>query len=307
MNKTAVWLLLSAMVLAAVPAMIFPEKVFAKPAVLYTYSVKVEKGYLALRTAKAFDTKNEIGKLNNGDVVVVCPSKGDNDEYWYVYAPGLKKHGYVNRNYLRYKDVYDGSLLYAKVDKGYLALRKAKAYNKSNEIGKLDTGDPVILLDGSDPTYWMVYAPTLSLTGYVNRNYLAASNTPYEEPVVPIGMAVNSYGEWKWEDDRSDNLNIRMEVTNFSHTRSVSAFEIQLYAEDVWGNRIYGEKTVYTHTTVKNVKPGETVYSDYITIPNRSRIFKVYAAVTKAKLPDGTICEHASISDGSYVSWEITK
>lgn len=307
MRRAAAWLLLSVMVLSAVRTMIFPEKVSAQSAVLYTYSVEVEKGYLALRTAKDFNKKNEIGKLNPGDVVVVCPSKGDNDDYWYVYAPGLKKHGYVNRNYLRYKDVYDGSLLYAKVDTGYLALRKEKSYNKSNEIGRLNTGDTVILLDGSDPTYCMVYAPTLSLTGYVNRKYLSASNTPYQEPAVPIGMAVNSYGEWKWEDDRSDYLSIHMEVTNFSRTRSVSAFEIQVYAEDVWGKRIYGEKTVYTHTTIKNVKPGETVYSDYITIPNRSRIFKVYAAVTKARLSDGTICEHASIPQESYVNWEITK
>lgn len=43
-----------------------------------------------------------------------------------------------------------------KVDKGYLALRSEKAYDKNNEIGQLNTGDTVELIEKEDSTYWYV-------------------------------------------------------------------------------------------------------------------------------------------------------
>ena len=64
-----------------------------------TYTVRVEKGYLALRTAQAYDYRNEIGRLYNGDYVYVQDTS--DSTYWYVYAPQLNKYGYVNRNYLK--------------------------------------------------------------------------------------------------------------------------------------------------------------------------------------------------------------
>ena len=86
----------------------------------------MDDGYLALRTAKAFDYYNEIGKLWTGDVVDVTDTS--DPTYWYVYAPTLGKSGYVNKNYLIYGG---GSYLFTRtvtVSDGYLALRTAKAY-----------------------------------------------------------------------------------------------------------------------------------------------------------------------------------
>ncbi len=134
------------------------------------YTVKVDDGYLALRTAKAFDYYNEIGKLWTGDVVDVTDTS--DPTYWYVYAPTLGKSGYVNKNYLIYGG---GSYLFTrtvKVSDGYLALRTAKAYDYTNEIGKLYTGQQVQVINTADSTYWYVYAPTLNMYGYVNSNYL---------------------------------------------------------------------------------------------------------------------------------------
>ena len=62
------------------------------------YTVSVSKGYLALRTAKAYDDKNEIGELYSGDTVQVQDS--NDSTYWYVYSPKLDRNGYVNKNYL---------------------------------------------------------------------------------------------------------------------------------------------------------------------------------------------------------------
>ena len=136
------------------------------------YTVSVSKGYLALRTAKAYDDKNEIGELYSGDTVQVQDTS--DSTYWYVYSPKLNKSGYVNRNYLVGAGSSTPSVVTktVSVSKGYLALRTAKAYDDSNEIGELYSGDTVQVQDTSDSTYWYVYAPKLNKSGYVNKNYL---------------------------------------------------------------------------------------------------------------------------------------
>ena len=58
------------------------------------------------------------------------------------------------------------------VDKGFLALRSAKAFDKNNEIGQLNTGDTVEIIEKEDKTYWYVYVPKLGKEGYVDKNYL---------------------------------------------------------------------------------------------------------------------------------------
>ena len=143
------------------------------------YTVSVAKGYLALRTAKAYDSRNEIGELYSGDTVQVQDTS--DSTYWYVYSPKLNKSGYVNRNYLVGGTVSTGGASYTvSVAKGYLALRTAKAHDSSNEIGELYSGDTVQVQDTSDNTYWYVYSPKLNKSGYVNRNYLigAGSSSP---------------------------------------------------------------------------------------------------------------------------------
>ena len=139
------------------------------------YTVSVATGYLALRSARAYDSANEIGELYSGDQVVVT-DKSDST-YWYVYAPSLKKYGYVNRNYLvggggSSGGTTGGTPMTVQVASGYLALRTAKAYDSSNEIGELYSGTQVLVQDTSDSTYWYVYAPSLNKYGYVNKNYL---------------------------------------------------------------------------------------------------------------------------------------
>ena len=153
------------------------------------YTVSVSSGYLALRNAKAFDASNEIGKLYSGDTVEVSDSS--DSTYWYVYSAKLGKYGYVNKNYL-----YNGTsgvkeTRIVSVTSGYLALRNQKAFDASNEIGKLYTGDTVQLLDTSDSTYWYVYSPKYDKNGYVNRNYLV-TDTSSPAPVVTKTVRVTS-------------------------------------------------------------------------------------------------------------------
>lgn len=61
------------------------------------YVTKVESGYLAVRSAPAYDASNELEPLNNGDLFYVTSwLPGD---YWYGYSEtGVE--GYINKNYL---------------------------------------------------------------------------------------------------------------------------------------------------------------------------------------------------------------
>lgn len=146
-------------------ALAMPMTVQTGWAATTSYTVTVADGYLALRNAKAYDDKNEIGKLYTGDTVDVTDSSGST--YWYVYASRLKKSGYVNRRYL----ANSSSERYVSVKSGYLALRNAKAFKSSNEVAELYTGDKVQIADASDSTYWLVYVPGLGKGGYVNKDY----------------------------------------------------------------------------------------------------------------------------------------
>ena len=117
-----------------------------------TFQVNVKSGYLALRSEKAFDKSNEIGQLNTGDLVEVTDRK--DSTYWYAYSPKLDKSGYVDRNYIKAVESESTSndSWTVKVKSGYLALRNTAAYNDSNEIGRLNTGDTVLVKDSSDST-----------------------------------------------------------------------------------------------------------------------------------------------------------
>lgn len=142
------------------------------------YYVSVQKGYLALRNAKAFDSSNEIGQMNNGDYVWAIETGGT---YWYVYSPSLGMYGYTNSGYLttspttpsqtQSQSSYLG-VYYANVASGYLALRNAAAYDSANEIGKIANGEEVDVMDMSASPYWYVYVPSLNQYGYVNSQYL---------------------------------------------------------------------------------------------------------------------------------------
>ena len=170
------------------------------------YSVSVSKGYLALRTAKAYDSKNEIGELYTGDTVEVMDTS--DSTYWYVYSSKLGKSGYVNRSYLVALGggSYSGGSSYTvSVSKGYLALRTAKAYDSRNEIGELYSGDTVQVQDTSDSTYWYVYSPKLNKSGYVNRNYLVGGSTPsVVTKTVSVSKGYLALRTAKAYDDRNE-------------------------------------------------------------------------------------------------------
>ena len=300
--RATVGLLMAVTVMTAVMSFAVPQKVYAYQSILFTYSVKVKSGYLALRTAKKFDSKNEIGKLYTGDIVIECPTSGDESEYRYVYAPSLKKHGYVNGDYLSLEGVYDREEMYARVETGYLALRNAKKFDKKNEIGKLNTGDPVIILDDSDSEYWTVYAPTLSKTGYVNSNYLVYNFRASSDQGKTLDFPYSSNAQLS--ETSNNRIRMRVQVINRSNTKTVSSFTLLYYAEDEDGVFVTDDYWLQESIDYKRVDPGEIVYTDYLSFPQADKIKKAYVEIKEVGFTDGTTIEYDR-NERPYGSWTL--
>lgn len=218
-----------------------PAEVMASAKGIGVYSVKVD-GYLALRNAKAYDASNEIGKLYTGDTVVHLESANDSADYWYVYSYEEEQAGYVNKDYLEYEGMLqNGTYCEVMVD-GYLAIRTAKAYDASNEIGKLYTGDSVLVLNDSDTEYWFIYCLDKMQAGYVNKNYLRDESTSSASVYTD-----NSVG------GISSNLKCDMDRMIFS-TKYIS-----FLIPDSWGKGItynYYEDRIDFYCTAVKEAPG---------------------------------------------------
>lgn len=125
-----------------------------------------------------------------------------------------------------------------------------------------------------------------------------------DESEAEYYLKMGGYVQWQTADN--DKLKVRFKVTNESETRTVKAFELYVYATDVWDEPLYGDDIVYYETTEKNVEPGETVYSNYIVIPQRKKISKIYGAVHRVLYSDGRIDEIWG-PDLEYMEFDYTK
>ena len=124
---------------------------------------------------------------------------------------------------------------------------------------------------------------------------------PYEEPWVPLVFNSNATCEWKKYN--GNKIGVRVEVTNRSRSHTVKAFDLYMYCEDIYGEPLYGEGTYYYGTTVKKVAPGKTVKSDYIVMPDYSKVARIYIAIKKVVFTDGEVREN----DATDYWWWDTK
>lgn len=137
----------------------------------------------------------------------------------------------------------------------------------------------------------------VSIAGYANKIRKKDFGSP------KLKFAEGARGQW--QKVSGNKMQARFSVYNPAESdKTVKAFELYVYAKDVWGNRIYGDTTYYYWTTKKNVAPGKSVYSDYCTIPDRSEVETLHVAIKKFIYTDGTIVEIKD-DDLDYWKWTI--
>lgn len=123
---------------------------------------------------------------------------------------------------------------------------------------------------------------------------------PYGDAEMALYFADEAYAAWEFLDN--GNCSIHFEVTNGGQ-KTVQSYELYVYAEDARGNDLY-DNTVYYETTQTRLAPGETAYSDYITIPDGDRIAAVYCGIHQVTYTDGTTCTLPD-DEVTYDSWVV--
>ena len=111
-------------------------------------------------------------------------------------------------------------------------------------------------------------------------------------------FADTAYAEW--ESASNNRLKVHFEVSNQGSGKTIRSFELYVYAVDARGSRLYGQSDVYRWTTQKEIAPGRTVYSDYVTIPNRDEIAKIYCGIHQVTYTDGSTAAAGKVD---YASW----
>ena len=90
---------------------------------------------------------------------------------------------------------------------------------------------------------------------------------------------------------KGDKFKFRVQVENASSLRTVRAFELRAYITNVWEEPVYGDGYYYYETTRCTIAPNGIAYSDYLIIPNRSDIYKVWVGISRVEYNDGTYAE----------------
>ena len=113
-----------------------------------------------------------------------------------------------------------------------------------------------------------------------------------------LAITDDSNGQWK---NRSGNkLDFRIRLTNTSKKKTVKAFELYFYIVDVFGDRLMDG--YYYDTTTKKIKPEQSAYCDYIRLPYRNEISRVYCGIKRIVYTDDTIVTYDTVN---FRYWDI--
>ena len=164
----------------------------------------------------------------------------------------------------------------------------------------------------ADNLKWLMEHATPTPASQFNFNRF--NNVPTTTPApAKLNIALtytdyNSYpykekGSGQWYEGSNNTLKFHCKVYNHSW-RTVKAFELYYYAKDVWGDKLYGS-TIYYETTNREIKPDGNGWSEYVWLPRRKDIDRVYVGIKRVVYTDGTV-EVVDDDDIDYRYWTIT-
>lgn len=119
-----------------------------------------------------------------------------------------------------------------------------------------------------------------------------------------FSLIIPDNSQCNYSYDNNGNLKCRFQIKNTAQNKTATEFEIYVYTKNASGALLLGKDQHISATTKRKVKPGETVFSDYVTIPNSSSATQVYVAVSKVTYSDGSVIRFPSMSP-KYSSWHL--
>lgn len=109
---------------------------------------------------------------------------------------------------------------------------------------------------------------------------------PALQPENTLFITTSSSAEWT---NIAEVARIRFQVKNTSPDRVVKAYEIQAIPYDPWGDKMIPDDTVLKVSTIYDVKPGATHYSNRIDLERRQEVYSLFVGISKVRYEDGTV------------------
>ena len=119
----------------------------------------------------------------------------------------------------------------------------------------------------------------------------------YMEPEIVLEIFKGSNLQYAYIDN--ETFKGRIELKNTGMSKTVSSFEIYIFARDKWGNDLYGDDIYYVLTD-RTIQPGMTGYSEYFYVPYARDIYELHVGLKWVCYSDGTSYD---IDDVDYWWW----
>ena len=122
----------------------------------------------------------------------------------------------------------------------------------------------------------------------------------YEKMQSGGDLAITDDSNGQWKNRSGNKLDFRIRLTNTSKKKTVKAFELYFYIVDVFGDRLMDG--YYYDTTTKKINPEKSAYCDYIRLPYRNEISRVYCGIKRIVYTDDTIVTYDTVN---FRYWDI--
>jgi len=107
----------------------------------------------------------------------------------------------------------------------------------------------------------------------------------YRDDWMGICFDEGALADWEMLED--DKLQIRFQVTSRAKEKTIVAFDLYVYATDIAGKKVYDNNRFFCSTSA-TIKPGETIYSNAVILPESSRICRVWCGIYEVYYQDGS-------------------
>lgn len=144
---------------------------------------------------------------------------------------------------------------------------RVRAFQRNNgleEHGRID-----------EPTLCALYAENP-----VKGEWYVGKNT---EPDVTLIIPITKSAQWY--QSAENEIGFRVTVKNISARRTLTAYEVMMYAVDGEGNTLH---EVPSLVMTGKIHPGETAWTSYMMMENPDAIHSVYVALKRVRYDDGS-------------------
>ena len=128
-------------------------------------------------------------------------------------------------------------------------------------------------------------------------------NGELKDPELCLDFKAGATPEWQTKS--SNEIQIRFQVTSKARQKTVTAFSLRVYATEKKGKRVHGESVVVNCGTKVEIAPGETAYSNYVTLSEKKSIYKIHCGIYRIEYSDGFVYTVPPSESISYKSWII--